>query len=443
MDNKKRIIKKLRNGITVLIIPSNTILTNVSVSILLGENHEKPDEIELTHYMEHLMGRFTSKKHNDVKKINSELNKRGATTNASVDKYETNFYIRGYYKDIEYYIDLLSNTIKNFKLEKSLIKQEKNAVIQELNNNMSDHEYIFDMKIWRYMYGKYAYQYNYKSHIQYIKKYNTNRIYDFIKNHVLLENIIVSVSCPSDKLNETMAVIRKYFNFKKTGCVKKKIMFPIYHYDNNKMKVIYIKNKYNTNSILRVIVDDSIKYYSKEHFSLLYLKDILFNFETGIFYKMLRDKLGLIYNISLELMIDINNPLSSSYSINTNVNYKNIPKLIKWIIYIIENLSLSDDEISNGKKKVLINYELEKYNDLTSYNTYYGDFLLHKLPIIEKSEVKKRMISVTNSDIRATLNKFKNDILKKGLFFYYAKKNINANISKVVKRKEIKYISLY
>jgi len=91
MDNNRKKIVKLKNGISVIIIPINTQLTNVSVNMLLGVNHEKNNEMELTHYMEHLMSRFTSKKYNDYKQIYQELNKRGAISNAYVTNYDTCF----------------------------------------------------------------------------------------------------------------------------------------------------------------------------------------------------------------------------------------------------------------------------------------------------------------------------------------------------------------
>ena len=98
-NNKK--ILKLKNGIKLLIIPLKTKLTKISVDILLGESHEKKNEVELTHLLEHVMASFTSNKYKDSTEIKKELNKRGAKSNAFVTKYHTSFYIEGLYDDIE------------------------------------------------------------------------------------------------------------------------------------------------------------------------------------------------------------------------------------------------------------------------------------------------------------------------------------------------------
>jgi hypothetical protein len=110
---------------------------------------------------------------------------------------------------------------------------------------------------------------------------------------------------------------------------KAKIKFPLYQYNNKPLKVLFIKNQSKTddNVLFRLVVDDSIEYLSIEHLSLMYLKEILFNFETGIFYKTLRDKLGYIYHIQLNMYVDMVNPLSSYYYIETSVNHKILPGL--------------------------------------------------------------------------------------------------------------------
>jgi predicted Zn-dependent peptidase len=442
MDNKKKKIFKLKNGVTAFIIPIDTNLTDVSVSILLGQNHEKPNTMEITHYMEHLMGRFTSKKYSDYKEISNELIKRGAITNAFVSNYETNFFIQGFFKDIEYYLDLLANTLSNFYLEKSIVKQEKNAVIQELRGYIAQYTYMFNLKIWKYMYSKYAYQHDYKKHIKNIEKYDPSNIISYIKKHILMHNVIVSVTCPLNGVKKSTKLIKKYFNFKSNNKTKS-IKFPIYNYTNNTPKIIYISNKPNKddNAVLRIMVDKKIKHLSTNHLCLMMLDEILFNFETGIFYKMLRDTLGLVYNVKLILNVDIRNDISSYYFIESSTNYKNIPKLITVIINIIKNLQLSAEQIEYGKQKFLVNYELKKFNNLTSYSTYYGQYLLHKIPIIERSTLLEQFQKLTIKQIKNVLFNFKKDILNTGVFFYYSKKNMN-NVLKKKLGSKIKYIVL-
>ncbi len=445
MDNKKKLFK-LRNGIKVLIVPTHTNLVDVSIYILLGESHENPNEMEVTHYMEHLMARFTSEKYKDYKQISKELNKRGAKSNASVDTYTTKFFIQGFYKDTEFFLDLLSNTIHKFYLEKSLVKQEKNAVKQELRGLMTHPTYIFNMKIWKYMYAKYAYQFDYKKHIEHIERYDANKIYKFIDSHILLKNTIVSVSCPEANVEDAAKLIKKYFLFKPKAA-EKQLKYPIYQYNNSILKVIYVGNKFykDDNATVRMVVDGSIKYLSKEHLCLIYLQNILFDFDTGIFYTTLRHKLGLIYNIHMYLDVHLSNPILSSYFIQTSTSSKNIPVLINTLLDIISSLLISEEDIEASQQKILLDFEFEKFTNLTSFNMYYSKYLLHKIPIVEKHLIREKLQHIKYNDIRNVLKKMQKELLEQGLIFYYAKKKMNYDIKKLLatqRKEKIKYISI-
>ena len=440
MDNNNKIFLKLKNGIKLFVFHLKTKLTNISINILLGENQEKKNEIELTHYLEHIVASFTSIKYKNSDVIKKELNKRGAISNAYVTQYETKFFIEGLYEDFEYYIDLLSNTLNNFYIDKNIIEVEKNAVIQELNNYIADSEYIFYMKIWRYMYFNYAYQYDHKKHIEFIKKYNTNKLYDYFRKHILLKNIVISVTCPLYKKDITIQLLKKAFNFNNIN-KKYSLTYPVYHYVTNNLKIIYINNKQNNNNntLLKIIVDKNISRYSPKHLSLIYLNYILFNFETGIFYEKLRRQLGLIYNINFNIIIDDYNYKSSSYYIQSNIITDKIPDLILNIIKIVENIKISDNDIYNARKKILINNEYDKFYGLNTHSTYYGKFVLYNKPIIEKSKLFKLYKQITNKQIYDELLKFKKDILHNSLFFYYSNINMNKSIKNIIHKNKISY----
>ena len=117
--NIKRL--KLKNGIRVIIVPLKTKLTYISTNFLLGRNQEKKDEVGLTHYCEHLLARLTSQKYKDVNYISDEIFKRGGLHNATVSDYEMEIYISGLFVDLEFYMDILSNTISKFYIENYLI----------------------------------------------------------------------------------------------------------------------------------------------------------------------------------------------------------------------------------------------------------------------------------------------------------------------------------
>ena len=114
--NIKRL--RLKNGIRVVIVPLKTKLTYISTNYLFGQYQEKKHEMGLTHYCEHLLGSLTSEKYKNSIYVSEEIYKKGGEFNAYVSDYELCIHISGLYDDLEFYIDILSNTINNFYVEK-------------------------------------------------------------------------------------------------------------------------------------------------------------------------------------------------------------------------------------------------------------------------------------------------------------------------------------
>lgn len=364
----------LKNGIKVLIVPVKTKLTFLSVCMLLGSRHEKNGEGNLTHYYEHLLARITSQKYKDYKYIGNEIAKRGGNTNAYINAYELTIFIQGYFKDFEFFADILSNSLKDFYIDPKLAENEKGAVIQELKNIISNESYDYYYNVFKYLFPKYAYLEDYKKDIKYVKKYNIRLVKNFIKKKILTENIVLNMTCPHNKISEAKHYINKYFGLiKKTK--NKKIKYPLLQKKTSKRKIVYIKNKIvNDNTLISIYGFVKMEYLSREHIIHDILSNILFNFEIGVFYKELREKTGLIYSIHLVNNISIKNAKQSYYYINTKCDIKNVPTVIYKIMDILKTHKIKLSDIKYSKNALLTRYEYFKFYNIDSYNGFYKIF---------------------------------------------------------------------
>ena len=425
----------LKNGIKVLIVPLKTKMTFLSVCMLLGSRHEKNGEGNLTHYYEHLLGRMTSQKYKDYKYVGNEITKRGGNTNAYVSEYELTIFIQGYFKDFDFYADILSNSLNDFYIDPKLAKNEKGAVIQELKNIISKETYDFDYNIFKYLFPKYAYLENYKKDIKYVKKYNVRLVKNFIKKKILTENIVLNITCPHNKIKETKYYIRKYFGIiKKTDKENKKnIKYPVLQNNarrSSKTRVIRIKNKaINDNTIINIYTFAEMEYLSKEHITHLILQNILFNFDIGVFYKELREKMGIIYNIHLRNNISIKNAKQSHYYIATKCDIKNVPAVIGKIIAILKTYKINPSDIKYSKNRMLASYEYSKFYNIDSYNGFYKNFLLYNKKMRKNKDIYDAIKNTTDKEVFEYYEKFKNNIIKNSTIFYYSHKNINNKIN--------------
>lgn len=427
----------LKNGIKAIIIPLDTKLTYISTSISTGFNNETEKTRHVTHYYEHLLARFMSRKFKDVKYIDKELANRGAKKNAYVNNNETCVYIEGKYDDLGFFMDIISSTFKKFYFNKNLALREKKAVLQEIDNIIAKGNYEFNLRIFKYLYPKYGNIEDFGKHIKNVKRFTDKDIKSFIKNNLCSKNIVVTITCPKNKIRDAHKNLIKYF-----GTIKNKNkcnnMFPILQHNNKSFKVVGIKNNINKNNIIRLYLCKDIEHNSREHFMLLVIYDILFNFNSGVFYKKLRDELGLIYSMGFNVNIDIINKKSSYIYISTKSNFKNLPIIIKELINILNTYKITETDIKIAKNINQIEYENLKFRNLSSFNYRYKKHLLFNKKFVSNKEGYNIINSFTFKEISEYYDKLRNDMLKRGIIFYYSKKNLNKSIDNNLKKTIIK-----
>ena len=431
--NIKRL--RLKNGIRVIIVPLKTKLTFISINYLLGRYQEKINEVGLTHYCEHLLASLTSKKYKNSTYISEEIYKRGGNHNAYVSDYELSIYISGLYHDLEFYIDILSNTINNFYFEKDIIIKEKGSVIQEYMSYLSDDKYVFDYNMFKFLYPKYSYLNDYKKQIKYIKNYNSKKLNKYIKDHLNTDNLVITVTCPLNKINETIKNIKKYFGVIKYK--KSKFVYPVIKHSNTILKIVNIKNDVqDKNDSIIIHLPKRFEFLSDEYLILnYYIKRMLFNFETGIFYNVLRKKLGIIYNIDLSVNVDNYNPDMSYYNIKSKCHSKYMPIFIENFLNILKSYEIDDEHILNAKKYFKYQYETSKFYNLNSYNNEFKEQLLFNKDLISNKNIYKKVISINKTKIKDYYNNvFIKDILSRHIFFYYSNENINKKIETIYKK---------
>jgi len=428
-DGTNMLQLKLKNGIRVIIVPLKTQLTYLSVNYLLGRYKEKSNEAGLTHYCEHLLGCLTSQKYKSSAFVSEEIYKRGGEFNAYVSDYEMSIYIKGIYDDLAFYMDILSNTINNFYVEDDVKLKEKNVVIQEYLGYISSSSYRFSYNMFKFLYPKYSYMADYHQQIKDIAKYDDKKIVEYLKKHLNTDNLVVSISCPSHKVNETVANVKKYFGvlkYKKTT-----VTYPVIKHSSRSLKIVNIKNiNADKNTSFLIHLPKRIEYMSDEYLILdYYLQRILFHFDSGIFYKILRKKLGIIYNIGLNVQTDYHNPELSYYNITSKCHSKYTNLFIENFIQILKDYEIEDERIENAKRHFKYLYEKAKFHSLTSQNDNYKYQALFRKEIITNKEIYEKTISLSSRKIKDYYkNVFVKDILAKHTLFYYSNKNVNKQI---------------
>jgi predicted Zn-dependent peptidase len=426
---------KLKNGIRIIIVPLNTKLTYISTNYLLGRFKEKSNEAGLTHYCEHLLGCLTSQKYKSSVYVSEEIYRRGGNYNAYVSEYEMSIYISGIYDDLEFYMDILSNTINNFYVDEDIKKKEKGVIVQEYMGYISNNNYMFEYNIFNFLYPKYSYLADYKKQIKYIKYFDDDNVNGYIKRHMNTDNLVISITCPLKKVKEAIKNVKKYFGIIK---YKKTIHeYPVIKHNNTCIKIVNIMNSItDKNNSIVIHLSKYIEYLSEEYLILnFYIKKILFNFDAGIFYNKLRKELGIIYNIEFNVNVDNYNPDMSNYVIKSKCHRKYTMVFLDNFIDILKNYEIEEEHIFNAKRHFKYIYESTKFYNLSSYNDEYKNQILFNKKFVASKDIYKKLQSIKSSQIKEYYkNVFVKDILTKHILFYYSNKNINKDIDMLYKK---------
>ena len=451
--NVTKKIYKLKNGINVILVPlDSTNLVYINVKFKLGSLDEYYCKCpELVHYMEHLVGHFTSNKYKSYKTIKDILYKNNAITNAYTSNVDTGYFIYGLYNSINVYLDIISNGIFDFYLDKSLVNNEKKAVYNELNSKyFSSAFYKYWKKLFKFLHkdkSVYMYQSRTNKSINYLKKYNANNITKFIKDYLLNAKTVLTVSYDKSNTKEVIKLINKYFN-KKINKNKSKIKKTKLKVKNNKLKVVYLKNTSSSNkkqNIIEFLIFYKIIKDSKRYFCLRYLCDLFNDPNNSIFHNILRHKLGLIYDITFGIDINYTDYNYSCVDISTNCSKENLPKLIYEILNIFDSI-LSKDftqktlDILHNKK--IREWSIINKNDVEYFSDIYSQQLLFDNKVKDYKDRIKLYKSITLKDLRKEFEILKYNLLNKGIIFYNGNVNLNKKIEKINNRKfKINYVS--
>ena len=127
-------------------------------------------------------------------------------TNASTDDNEVCFWIDCYYKDADFFIDLMARSLFNLCITSENLDMAKKNVIKELEQN-EDVYLMNDINTYFYKRKKVSYKYG----IEDVRNATLDTIELFYKK-VLCKEIIVGVACYSKYVPNIKALITKNFD---------------------------------------------------------------------------------------------------------------------------------------------------------------------------------------------------------------------------------------
>ena len=148
-DFKKKV---LSNGMTILFEKRDLPVVSVGFAVRNGGVNESIEEKGISHFIEHLLYKGTTKR--DSRQIASEIEKNGGELNGFTDEEITAYFCKMPSNNLEIALDVLGDIIKNSVFDEKELEKERQVIFEEIKMRKdSPRVYVLD-EINKYLYEK-------------------------------------------------------------------------------------------------------------------------------------------------------------------------------------------------------------------------------------------------------------------------------------------------
>jgi len=432
--------KTTYNGLKTVVVKRPNNLNRIQINLVygIGSDLEKGNNLEISHFLEHLFVSLTSKKYPSSKTNRETFSLNDINYTASVGSKTTEFEFSLNKEHIDLFLDILVNGIYNFQVDKEIFKNEKNSIIEELNEIIDDLSYPLETNTESEIYKGHNRKQSQKKRLENTKKITPQNIENFYKKFyripycvlAIYGNLEINKLCSSiDKLS--IQFIHNKITRKLEG-KSVEHLYPIYNF-MNESKVIF-SSKSDSISTIKILWRIDMNTFSEDYFDLYCLDYILLDDLSSLLLKKLRAEYGLIYDIKSQFSLDEFQNSLSFYIFETTVASKKLLKVVEAFMEVISDITKNFIDKNDYSKyikhqKTIIDDRNESLDYKYYLNNYAKHLLLNKKINTLKTE-DKLYLDVTRKSVLATAKKIFNT---NNLYISYSnKENISKKIDKVI-----------
>ncbi|AGH95763.1 M16 family metallopeptidase [Pseudobdellovibrio exovorus] len=333
---------------------------SIGVWVLTGTRDEKPEEVGISHFVEHLV--FKGTKTRNAYQIAKSLESLGGELNAYTTREYTNYHCTVLKEDWRIGLEVLADLVCNMKISQKDFDLEKKVILQEIA--MCDdlpEELIYD----------YFYEGVYKNHplsrqilgqAETITKMTQKKIFEFYRHFYQGKNLIISAAGPLEH-DQLVIECQRLFKNRKKFSAKSNRRAPRW----KRYRKIFERDMEQAHVLVGL---PSTSFNDKFRFEALVLNSLLGGGMTSRLYQAIREKQGLAYTVFSSLNTNVDSGNISVYAGTDSANVKKVMQIIK-------------DEFAKLKKQGV------RSSDLTLFKTQVRGQLL-----MGSDDIENRMSSL-------------------------------------------------
>ncbi len=198
----------LPNGLRVVYLRSETLVSHLGVTVLAGSRFENEREIGLAHFLEHCIFKGTKKR--KAYHVLSRLDSVGAELNAYTTKEEICIYSAFSNEHLQRATELLADITFSSSFPEKEIEKEKEIILDEINSYLDNpSERIFD-DFESYLFPDHSLGYNILGTPESVQSFDRNSLLNYVEKFFFPSNMVVSY-VGNLSINKVLKTTEKYF----------------------------------------------------------------------------------------------------------------------------------------------------------------------------------------------------------------------------------------
>lgn len=395
---KKPILKVLPNGLRLLTIPQSGALTATAlVLVRTGSVYESKDENGLSHFIEHMMFKGTTR-FPSTKAIVENFERIGAISNAFTSSEYTGYYAKGGPQNIPVFLDLLSDMYVNSTFPDIEIDKERGVVIEEINmyEDMPQQKVVESLNA--LMYGDQPAGWTIAGPKENIARFSRADVMAYKQKHYHPQNTVVVVCGDVDPVTVHKETKRLFGSLGQSRSTKKQKV----KIEKKGLKLTVVHKPFDQAHIAIGFHGFSFGHADARTASLL--ATILGRGLSSRLTHALREELGAAYYVGA------GNDMHSDYGmfeISTGIDKRRINEILARIASIlkdVQTLLITEDELHKAREYTfgMQRLGLESSDDLAGF---YGTQLMLGNGILTPADFERMYRTITPHDLRRVARK--------------------------------------
>jgi predicted Zn-dependent peptidase len=388
----------LANGLKVITAPmKGTRAVTVLILVGTGSRYESEQLNGITHFLEHIFFRGTSKRPN-AKTISETIDRVGGELNAYTSEESTGFFIHLASLHLELALDVLSDMLLNSKFEREEIEKEKGVILEEINMHQ-DKPDIRVVNIYKsLLYGNQPLGWKVIGKKEVVKNINRGKLLAYREKNFSSNNTVVSIAGDIQH-GKTLALVRKYL--RRWENKKKPSYLPLEEKQTSPATILQYGK---TDQVYLCLGVRTFAYKHPDYYVLRVLNTILGAMVSSRLFVRLREEEGIVYSVDSlrESYLD-----GGNLRVNAGVEISKTEIAIMAILEEFRRMCqevVGEEELERAKEylKGRLTLELELSPGVASFLGY-QELLWEEIKLLEKQ--MKEIEKVTSDDINRVAKK--------------------------------------